>query len=183
MRQAASCDSPGSSTTRSTPELKASGGQVIGSTARPTRFVSGNGVSAVCTCTHGQRSSNVIATPWPSAARTVTAATPDGCRSRDVNAWSMNVSPISRSSRKSNSGTSSTASTRTGLRRSSVTSSTSDAGRLSVQASTPPSPAHRYGCGPVPHGAGTSSTFVAVTVWVSPSMPTAYSVCTVTRNG
>src|SRR5690606_14450619 len=72
MLQLALCAAPGWRTTRSVPELNASGGQVIGSTARPPRLVAGSAVSAVCTCTHGQESSHTIATPVPSVRRSRT---------------------------------------------------------------------------------------------------------------
>ena len=65
MLQPAVCAAPGSSTIRSVPELKASGGQVIGSTARPRRLATGSGRSAVCTCAHGHPASHTISTPAP----------------------------------------------------------------------------------------------------------------------
>ena len=70
-----------------------------------------------------------------------------------------------------------------GISRSAVTASTCAAGSSSVQSSTCPSPATRYGCGPVPHGAGSADSLRAVTVCVSPSRPSANVVFTTIRHG
>ena len=75
MLQAA-CVAPGSSRIRSTPLLKASGGQVMGSTARPSRLGAGGCLSAVWICSHGQVRSQAIPTPVPPGSRTSTRAWP-----------------------------------------------------------------------------------------------------------
>ena len=59
------CRPPGGRTIRSVPELNASGGQVIGSTARARRFMVGLFASGMHSCSHGQDRSQVIATPRP----------------------------------------------------------------------------------------------------------------------
>jgi len=145
MVQEAEADAPGSSTTRSVPELKASGGQVIGSTARPRRFSSGRGWSAVCTCTHGHSGPQSISTPVPPGAVSRTIASPSAERARSVKAWSMKVSPIGRGVRKSQipPAASSTSARPVGISRSSVTSRTWPASSSSVQSSTRPGPATR----------------------------------------
>ena len=66
------------------------------------------------------------------------------------------------------------------MRRSGVTARTCVAGSSSVQPSTRPSPATRYGCGPVPHGAGSSLSLCAVTDCVSPAGPSENVVVTTT---
>ena len=74
---------PGSSAMRCWWLLKASGGQVIGSSASPVRSSSGSGRSAVCTWTHRQASSQVIWAPTPWASVTLAWKRPEesACRS------------------------------------------------------------------------------------------------------
>src|SRR5699024_7717368 len=71
----ASCGSPGARTRRSVPELKASGGQVIASTATARRASSGwSGTSAVKICTQGSAwGSHLSDTPEPTASDSIGA--------------------------------------------------------------------------------------------------------------
>src|SRR5690625_3291605 len=68
--------SPGSITMRLVPELNASGGQVMGSTASPRRSFFGSGRSAVCPWTHGAVDGQLISAPVPRGSRTRTVAVP-----------------------------------------------------------------------------------------------------------
>src|SRR5690625_3345057 len=139
--------SPGSITRRLVPELNASGGQVMGSTASPRRSLSGSGKSAVWTWTHGAVDGQLISTPVPRGSRTRTVAVPLLSRLTVVSAWSILVAPLGRASRTSNSVPS--AGTRPlGSSRSGVTSKYSAAGTSSDHSSSGLSPASKYGWGP-----------------------------------
>src|SRR5699024_5640538 len=132
----ASCVSPGSRTRRSVPELKASGGQVIASTATARRSSSGwSGTSAVKICTQGSASGSQLSDTPESAAsgpKSSTPVTPPSA-SMPVIAWSIRCGPIGRAEVKSKAPSANSA---TGCRHrgsfvSSSTSSTSCAGTRS----------------------------------------------------
>src|SRR5690625_5907212 len=91
--------SPGSITMRLVPELNASGGQVMGSTASPRRSFFGSGRSAVCTWTHGAVDGQLISNPVPRGSRTRTVAVPLQSRLTVVYTVTISVAPLGMNTR------------------------------------------------------------------------------------
>ena len=143
--------------------------------------------SAVWICTHGHAASHDISTPDAGGIRHPHGRDALGIpRERRCRRDRSRPSPIGRASRKSKRAGSS-ASTGTQLGRDQPVGRHREhlaAGSSRVQSSTCPSPATRYGCGPVPQGAA-SRTLVASpsTVCVRPSASSENVVSTTMRHG
>lgn len=181
MRQVSRCSWPGGSVTRSFPLLNASGGQVIGSTARPNRFASGGTRSAVWSCTHGQWTSQEMPTPVPDGSRRVNSVHLSPSKSRPVKAWSMTVVPIGRGFANWKSSLRSRSSI--GSRRSGVTSRNRFALNWRTHLSSGEVPAMRYGWGHAPYGAASVPIFFETRVMCMPAPVSRYSIVSLRVNG